>query len=85
MVAAAVVTGRVVLPDGSPAAGALVRLRNADAQRSNFSVATDRQVFARADGRFLMLRDPSDADAAAISITVIVNWFDELNRLVPHR
>ena len=54
MVEAAVVTGRVLLPDGSPAAGALVRLRNTDAERFSFSASTDRQVFARADGRFLM-------------------------------
>jgi len=54
MVQAAVVTGRVLLPDGSPAAGALVRLRNTDAAFSGFSATTDHQVFARADGRFLL-------------------------------
>lgn len=54
MVDAAVVTGRVMLPDGTPAAGALVRLRSGDGQFSPFSVRSIEQVFARADGRFLM-------------------------------
>ncbi len=51
---AAALTGRVLLPDGSPAAGALVRFRNANREGPLFSAATDRQVFARADGRFWM-------------------------------
>jgi protocatechuate 3,4-dioxygenase beta subunit len=51
---AAVVTGRVLLPDGSPAAGAIVRLRSAGAARPGLPFETERQVFARADGRFLM-------------------------------
>jgi hypothetical protein len=33
------------------------------------------------DGRFLMLKEQASSDASPIN--VVVNWFDELTRLVP--
>ena len=39
-----------------------------------------------ADGRFLLLHDPQlGATGTAVKITVVVNWFEELERLVPRR
>ena len=34
--------------------------------------------------RFLMLQESADRPAAIRELKVIVNWFDELKRLVPH-
>ena len=37
------------------------------------------------DGRFLMIKDApaGDPNAAPASIVVVLNWFEELTRLVP--
>ena len=35
------------------------------------------------DGRFLMLQTTGDAQGAARTVNVVLNWFDELKRLVP--
>ena len=36
------------------------------------------------DGRFLLLRDP-EREEESLTITVVVNWFEELKQLVPLR
>ena len=70
---AQVVTGRVRLPDGRPAVGALVRLPGAEIAASGSS--RWQETFVRADGRFLfegvvptqgrrvLVRSPGFADA----------------------
>jgi hypothetical protein len=37
------------------------------------------------DGRFLMLQITNDRVDAPRSVNVVLNWFDELKRLVPAR
>ncbi len=35
------------------------------------------------DGRFLMVQRPAGPDATPAQINVVLNWLDELKRLVP--
>jgi len=35
------------------------------------------------DGRFLMVLSPAEPDATPAQINIVLNWFDELKRLVP--
>jgi hypothetical protein len=36
-----------------------------------------------ADGRFLLLRDPQRLADTSLAITVVVDWFEELEAQVP--
>jgi hypothetical protein len=35
------------------------------------------------DGRFLMIKIPDSRDAVRAQVVVVLNWFEELKRLVP--
>jgi hypothetical protein len=46
-------------------------------------VSGSRPYDVAADGRFLVLRDPQRMRGTTTSITVVLNWFEELNARVP--
>jgi serine/threonine-protein kinase len=49
-----------------------------------YAVATTRPYDVSRDGqRFLMIRDTDGANSGPATMTVVVNWFEELKRLVP--
>jgi hypothetical protein len=37
------------------------------------------------DGRFLMMKETTDSDLNRARIVVVLNWFEELKRLLPAR
>jgi hypothetical protein len=64
----------------TPAFGAAVRFERAF---SNLAGSSDRGYDMMADGRFLSVNDPLLGEGGLHTMTVVLNWFEELKRRAP--
>jgi hypothetical protein len=56
-----------------------------DEQKPTRIVSGRRYDVSPLDGRFLVIKPVAEAASRAVHISVVLNWFDELRRLLPDR